>query len=148
MQQGILIQLKDNLILVNDDEIYPILFYYNNIAVIAQSPQIKLSKELADELGWVDVEELTEHSSEVQEGTYTPQHKITYKHGYLDGFNKSQELRGFSLRDMGKCWAEAIIHFTQCRSNYTEFINSLKQPKQIKVTYTEENGVFNVSKLI
>lgn len=37
------------------------------------------------------VEKLAEISSELQEGTYTPQHKTTYKHGFIDGYNKSKE---------------------------------------------------------
>jgi hypothetical protein len=32
------------------------------------------------------VEKLAEISSELQEGTYTPQHKVTYKHGFIDGY--------------------------------------------------------------
>ena len=35
-----------------------------------------------------EVEKLAEISSELQEGTYTPQHKATYKHGFIDGYNK------------------------------------------------------------
>lgn len=38
-----------------------------------------------------DVEKLAEHSSEVQEGTYTTQHKITYKHGFIDGYKAAQK---------------------------------------------------------
>lgn len=37
----------------------------------------------------VDVEKIAEYSSERQEATYTPQHKITYKHGYIDGYNQA-----------------------------------------------------------
>lgn len=47
--------------------------------------------EVKELLGEVDVEKKAEHSSELQEGTYTPQHKITYKHGYIDGYNQSLE---------------------------------------------------------
>lgn len=39
----------------------------------------------------LEVEKLAEISSELQEGTYTLQHKTTYKHGFIDGFNKSKE---------------------------------------------------------
>ena len=39
----------------------------------------------------LDVEKLAEISSELQEATYTTQHKITYKHGFTDGYNKAKE---------------------------------------------------------
>lgn len=39
----------------------------------------------------VEIEKLAENSSEVQEATYTPQHKITYQHGYIDGYTQCQE---------------------------------------------------------
>ncbi len=38
-----------------------------------------------------EVENLAEISSELQEATYTLQHKTTYKHGFIDGFNKAKE---------------------------------------------------------
>lgn len=38
-----------------------------------------------------EIEQLAEDSSEVQEATYTPQHKITYQHGFIDGYTKCQE---------------------------------------------------------
>ena len=38
-----------------------------------------------------EIEQLAENSSEIQEATYTTQHKITYKHGYIDGYNQCQE---------------------------------------------------------
>ncbi len=37
------------------------------------------------------INELAEISSELQEGTYTTQHKVTYKHGFVDGYNKAKE---------------------------------------------------------
>ena len=37
------------------------------------------------------LEELAEISSELQEGTYATQHKVTYKHGFVDGYNKAKE---------------------------------------------------------
>jgi len=45
------------------------------------------------------VEEEAERLSELQEGTYTPQHKITYKHGFLDGVNFQKEI-SYSEDDM------------------------------------------------
>ena len=38
-----------------------------------------------------EIEQLAENSSEVQEATYTLQHKITYQHGYIDGYTQCQE---------------------------------------------------------
>jgi len=38
-----------------------------------------------------EIEQLAENSSEVQEATYTSQHKITYQHGYIDGYTQCQE---------------------------------------------------------
>jgi len=47
-----------------------------------------------------EVEKLAEHSSEVQEGTYTPPHKTTYKHGFIDGFKAAQQKGVYSLDDV------------------------------------------------
>jgi hypothetical protein len=44
--------------------------------------------------------DLSEVSSEVQEGTYTIQHKITYKHGFKDGYNKAKKTYTFTEDDM------------------------------------------------
>jgi flagellar biosynthesis/type III secretory pathway protein FliH len=38
-----------------------------------------------------EIEQLAENSSEVQEATYTSQHKITYQHGYIDGYTQCQK---------------------------------------------------------
>ena len=37
------------------------------------------------------IEEAAERFSELQEATYTSQHKITYKHGFVDGAKCQQE---------------------------------------------------------
>jgi predicted nucleotide-binding protein (sugar kinase/HSP70/actin superfamily) len=39
----------------------------------------------------LEIEKLAEISSELQEATYTIQHKTTYKHGFIDGYNKAKE---------------------------------------------------------
>ena len=49
-----------------------------------------------------DVEQLVEISSELQEGTYTIQHKITYKHGFKDGYNKAHENYKYTEDDVRK----------------------------------------------
>ena len=47
-----------------------------------------------------DVEGMAENSSEIQEATYTPQHKVTYKHGFIDGYHKAREKFEFSRQDL------------------------------------------------
>jgi hypothetical protein len=61
-----------------------------------------------------EVEKLAEHSSEVQEGAYTPQHKVTYKHGFIDGYKAAQQKGVYS---------EEII-ISNFEEKYNEFINS------------------------
>jgi hypothetical protein len=131
--------------------------YMNNnqlYQIIAQSPNIKLSKELADELGYYDVEELADRL------WLDSEYQLTSKSSFIKGFNKNQELRGFSLRDMERCWENARdygwyngtespieSHEPEFRS-FEEFIQHLQQPKQIKVTATEDNGVYHLTKAI
>jgi hypothetical protein len=74
-----------------------------------------------------DVEKLAEISSELQEGTYTPQHKITYKHGFIDGYKTATKV--YSEDDLRKA-----IHFGKFGEyegiqKTQEFIQSLKQLK-------------------
>ena len=45
------------------------------------------------------IEKAANISSELQEGTYTPQHKITYTHGFIDGA-KWQEKRSSSKKNI------------------------------------------------
>lgn len=79
-----------------------------------------------------EVEELAEHYSEVQEGTYTPQHKIIYKHGFIDGHNVTQQRGIYSEEDLNKAfqcgqqWVHDINHDVE-PENFNQFIQSLKQ---------------------
>jgi len=57
----------------------------NTYKIIAVSPELNLEGVPSY------VEYLAEHSSEVQEATYTTQHKITYKHGFIDGYRRSEK---------------------------------------------------------
>ena len=57
-----------------------------------------------------EIEKLAENSSEFQEATYTPQHKITYQHGYIDGYTQCQE-------DMADYIKKAIEYGYQLRCN-------------------------------
>jgi len=45
------------------------------------------------------LEEAAERLSELQEATYTTQHKVTYKHGFIDGA-KFQAERMYSEEDL------------------------------------------------
>ena len=76
----------------------------------------------------LEVNELAEISSELQEATYTPPHKITYKHGFIDGYNKAKETL-YTKEQMELCWIAAMSNragFSDSIS-YKEFIQSLKQ---------------------
>ena len=79
-----------------------------------------------------EIEQLAENSSEVQEATYTSQHKITYKHGFIDGYTQCQEdIKGyifevaFQFHRLGKYSGNTSdTHFTDI---YEETINSLNK---------------------
>ena len=81
-----------------------------------------------------EIEQLAENSSEVQEATYTTQHKITYKHGYIDGYKKCQEDmadKKYTLNDMKKACACGIdIACKEGENDFKSFedlINSLNK---------------------
>ena len=68
-----------------------------------------------------EIEQLAENSSEIQEATYTTQHKITYKHGYIDGYIQCQE-------DMTKdveYWQGEFDHWHQQAMDMTNKYNEL-----------------------
>ena len=65
-----------------------------------------------------EIEQLAEHSSEVQEATYTTQHKITYKHGFIDGYNLSDQ----QTKELQK----NIVKYTSLSLDYLNQINQLK----------------------
>lgn len=58
-----------------------------------------------------EIEQLAENSSEVQEATYTSQHKITYQHGYIDGYFQCQE-------DMADEISNLTKELEEVRKNY------------------------------
>lgn len=74
-----------------------------------------------------DVENLAERSSELQEGTYTIQHKVTYKHGFIDGHNKAKEKYRFTEEDMIQAFAYGRT--LEPFDSFEDFIQSLSQPK-------------------
>jgi ribosomal protein L20 len=77
------------------------------------------------------IEQLAENSSEVQEATYTLQHKITYQHGYIDGYTQCQEDmsdKKYTEEDVRKCWILATNYaLNQSNINLRSFINSLNK---------------------
>lgn len=101
---------------------------------------------LEDEFGYVDVDKLAEHSSEIQEGTYTLQHKITYKHGYLDGFEAAQQIKRFSLEDVFNSIGLAIGLYSPTYASFEEdwkekIIQSLSQPKVFSIEIEMEKQI-------
>jgi len=64
-------------------------------------------------------EEAAERLSELQEGTYTSEHKITYKHGFIDGA-KYQEQRMFSEKDLKQFAFESVAKFLSNKDNQIE----------------------------
>lgn len=82
---------REQIAMVDDDGITQIYIRQDVVTKTLRDPQgflintdfdDTMSKPLSDE----EIEQAAEQSSEVQEATYTPQHKITYKHGYIDGY--------------------------------------------------------------
>lgn len=99
--KGKVFLLKGGAVDLNEERI---AFDLNDL--IACSEQIGSFPLLVIEDG---VKMLAEHSSEVQEATYTPQHKITYKHGFMDGYNKAKETYKFTEEDLKRVlefWGE------------------------------------------
>ena len=117
-----------------------------------------LSKEFAEEIGWVDVEELAlkEANAIQQLDEYSKGRWYGIIQGYNTGFNKSQELNKnkYSLEDMQKCFAQAIADSgehafieksgKQC---FDEYIQSLSK-SQWEIEYTKTNGKFTVTKIL
>jgi hypothetical protein len=100
--------------------------WHKLIAGIPELPSISMSDEIRQELqeryGWADVEKLAKEDA--------PLSGKIYQTGYKDGFNKNQELRGFSLRDIEKAIQYGReVHYT----NDEPFIQSLQQPIEVKV---------------
>jgi hypothetical protein len=122
------------------------------LKVLSQSP--KLSKEVEDEIGWIDVEELIKESIN-ETCLYDNFNKIelnTYKDGFEEGFQKANELnqKKYSEEQMFQLWVmkggkndkSEEITFESC-------ISILSQPQQWACEATEEiDGVWTVTKII
>lgn len=86
-----------------------------------------------------DVEKLAEHSSEVQEATYTSQHKTTYKHGFIDGFNKAKETYKFTEEDL----RNAIQHGGSIGYNYASQETYLDSQEMRELEEEQDEDVEN-----
>lgn len=167
MNNATLIKTKDNLILVNEDKqskgdnIVHKTFYEGVVKcpdefsstqehwfkVIAQHPQIKLSKELAEKIGWVDIEDLATNL----EWT-VGNDGISSSDSFIKGFQLAQSLNKklYNEEDMWKCYVEGKKSGRSYKDdefkNYILSLNQLKyyNHQHYKVTYTEDNGIFNV----
>lgn len=64
-------------------------------------------------------EEAAERLSELQEGTYTVQHKITYKHGFIDGA-EYKEQRMYSEEEVKQFAFECVANFLSNDDNKVE----------------------------
>jgi hypothetical protein len=122
------------------------------IAGIPKLPSISMSDEIRNKLfelyEWVDVDNLWEKQK------YVDRHNGN-SHSFKLGFNKNQELRGFSLRDMEKAFEAGFdrgVAFKRFDENPEEipvsilneydFIKSLQEPIEVKVELEmEEYGV-------
>ena len=76
------------------------LFKYGN-EIIRKKTEEKLEKLMKEQ----EIKENAEKYSELQEGTYTIQHKTTYKHGFIDGYKLAEEGR-YSEEDLEKAWED------------------------------------------
>jgi len=109
-------------------DIRPTTKHFEIIATINHSISLDIPMIIIED----EVEKLAEHSSEVQEATYTPQHKITYKHGFIDGFNALQQKGVYSEEDMIRCYDGLLQNVGTCVKQSElptskEYIQSLKQ---------------------
>ena len=121
--------------------------------VLSQSP--KLSKEVADEIGWINVEEvgssyvknliLTSTNFEEGSGQYRSKFNMNMQ-SYKAGFQKAQELnqKKYSEEDLRKLCE--LSRFTT--NSIDDMINKISQPQQYSVEAQEIDGVWNVTKII
>jgi hypothetical protein len=124
------------------------------IAGIPSLPSISMHDEIRQGLfelyGWVDVNWLVDKKYPLK-SAYHIQLNTAIKTGYIEGFNKNQELRGFSLKDMNivRLWCSGDIYET-C-STLDELCDRLKQEVieinvelEMEDNFTE-NGEFGIT---
>lgn len=96
-----------------------------SLVIATKNPSIDVPKVIDS------IEDLSEVSSEVQEATYTIQHKITYKHGFKDGYSKAKETYTFTEGDMIEF---AGYYLLECRENrYKPIDKMLKDWKEQRI---------------
>jgi hypothetical protein len=143
----------DNEIRKNNTTNHP--YHHKIIAGIPELPSISMSDKIRQKLeelyGWVDVTWVVEKKFPIHNGLLTYLDKWK---GFYEGFNKAQELRGFSLRDMEKA-VEMARDISDGKETFTgedisgctevctygwkhkysnqEIIQHLQQPIEIKV---------------
>jgi hypothetical protein len=172
----ILIKTDNSLILVSDEEIKegePFYDFQLNVVawktntgithltdkkVLSQSP--KLSKEVADEIGWIDVEEMAnekyKYCNKDNLDKITEDEIHNYKNGVKQGFQKAQELnqKKYSEEDLVKAMDKAREEIKNSVGNihysfdYNTIIQSLSQPQQYSVEAQEIDGVWTINKII
>jgi hypothetical protein len=130
------------------------------LKVIAQQDQIdlsSLSEEEQKKIGWFDVSIIPtkyciEHKHYISEDD-----KKCYDTGYLDGFQKAQELlsdKRFTLKDMKKCFQAGEMYCATegkvyPRSNdFQQTINILSQPKSWEIDGLWENNKFKITNIL
>jgi hypothetical protein len=129
--------------------------------VIAQQDQIifNLSEEEQKEIGWYDVCSLGEDATNLRILKHKTANQVArqYYDGYLDGFQKAQELlsdRRFTLEDIKKAIRYGFdVGF--CSNSSNKVKNDLQseesfisQPKSWKVEGILENDKFKITKIL
>jgi hypothetical protein len=132
--------------------------------VLSQSP--KLSKEVVDEIGWIDVEELALNEKiELNASAWlynqlseTPDEDLKFcsevvKDYWISGFQKAEELnqKKYSEEDIRKAYDEGMYApkvISKVKEMKDEYIQYLSQPQQYSVEAEEIDGVWNVTKIL
>jgi len=166
-----LIKTKDNLILVNEDamekndKVYHLKSNKIDILledfivtsdfkkVLCQSPNIKLSKEVNEVVGWVDAGKAIEFADEIHQ-------KMDYDkgrwYGRVEGFQASQKLNEnlFTEEDIknaisfGINTQHTLLTPKGIEMESDKLIESLKQPKQWSVEYEIEEENYLITKIL
>jgi hypothetical protein len=120
--------------------------YNKRPKMVAQQNQIDfsaLSEEEQKNIGWFDVISLGEDATNLRILKHKTPSQLTrqYYDGYLDGFQKAQELlsdRMFTLEDMQKAYCTGMQFIGEDKGGPTEFSQSLHQ-KSWEVEIETEN---------
>lgn len=127
--------------------------------VIAQSPIIKLSKEISDIVGWIDVEKLaeleypTKFSMENLPSESLYNELLVSNTGFIKGFFECQSIDNrFTLQEINGAMAELIKISNGKREGNPTFKDLLNEQKckikQFKVEYEIKDDIYHVIKII